>query len=249
MRLRFVLTLIFASVLLAACGRGQLLSAATETIEPSVTPDPCISPYLDEEVARVNDLMREFDDYSDLASHTPQAQLVQIIPELQRIQRAAEDQEVPACLDELKEYQLNHMNLVVQTLLAFVSQSDSQVINAGIAQAQQLHKQYEAEMARLLGVTLPAPADTDPLPATPEAGAPTVGTAANVGTTSVILLSAPDPNAGGVAELAGGGSTPAFGQTADGKWIQVEVPGQPGQKAWVDATLVVVSGTLPVVTP
>jgi hypothetical protein len=43
--------------------------------------------------------------------------------------------------------------------------------------------------------------------------------------------------------------TPAFGRTADGLWYQVEVPGQPGQKAWVSTAVVQISGEPPIVTP
>jgi uncharacterized protein YraI len=65
----------------------------------------------------------------------------------------------------------------------------------------------------------------------------------------VTLLSAPDETSGGVATLPAGAVTPAFGRTEDGKWFQVEVPGQPGQKAWVSTSLVQISGEPPIVTP
>jgi hypothetical protein len=55
-------------------------------------------------VAKVNALMREFDDYSALASNTPQAQLVVVVPELQRVLREVEDLSVPACLDTLSTF-------------------------------------------------------------------------------------------------------------------------------------------------
>ena len=101
--------------------------------------------------------MREFDDYSTLASSTPNAQMMNLIPDMQRIRREAEDQEIPACLSTLKQIQLAHMNTVLQTLLAFVGQADANTINAGIAQARDLHTKYDVEIARLLGITLPPP--------------------------------------------------------------------------------------------
>jgi len=108
--------------------------------------------------------MREFDDYSEIASNTPQAQLVVLIPEMQRILREAEDQSVPACLQTLKELQLTHMNIVVQTLMAFMSSADLNAVNQGITASRDLHNQYDIEMARLLGVTVVPQLTSTPTP-------------------------------------------------------------------------------------
>lgn len=150
--------LLFFSLLLAACGE-----------QAASTPDACLAENLPTEVDKVNKLMREFDDYSLLASSTPQAQLIQIIPELQRILRDAEDQTVPSCLNNLKQLQLDHMRIVVQTLIAFMSTTDDngvELINTGIAQARDLHEQYDMERGRLLGVTPAIPSTLTPV-ATP----------------------------------------------------------------------------------
>jgi hypothetical protein len=142
------------------------------------------------------------------------------------------------------------MNVVVKTLMAFMANADAQLIGAGITQAQQTHQQYDTEKARLLGVTLPAPPTYTSAPGTPGAGGtPALSFVTNIGTEAVVLRSSPDLNAGGIAMLEAGLTTVALGKTEDGAWIQVEVPGQPGQRAWVDARLVAVSGELPVVTP
>jgi hypothetical protein len=157
--------MILALALIApACSRGD---SSTETPVPvfSPTPDPCSSENLPGAVSEVNKLMREFDDYAELASNTPQAQLVVLIPEMQRILRQAEDQNVPACLDTLKKHQIDHMNFVVQTLMAFMSSADLNAVNQGISAARESHNLYDIEMARLLGVTLvPSPLPATPLP-------------------------------------------------------------------------------------
>ena len=88
---------------LAACGTGQTPAAIMETPASTSIPDPCSTENLPEEAAKVNNLMREFDDYATLASNTPQAQLSTVIPDLQRVLREAEDQPVPACLETLKK--------------------------------------------------------------------------------------------------------------------------------------------------
>jgi len=106
--------------------------------------------------------MRQFDDYATLASNTQQSQLVQVIPPLQAIRRAAEDQLVPSCLKDLIGFQLLYMNTTIQTLLAFQSNAKADVTNAGIAQARQYHGQYTLELARLLGLTVVAPPSVTP---------------------------------------------------------------------------------------
>lgn len=238
-------------LLVAACGGNE---PATATAVPSVpvtlTPDPCSEANLPAEVGSVNKLMREFDDYSALASNTPQTQLVVIIPEMQRVLREAEDQPVPACLNDLKGLQINHMRTVVQTLLAFIGSTDAAVINAGIAQARDLHTQYDMEMARLLGIPFTI-ATAVPTNLPPQPSATPTPMVTNSGTNELNLRNAPDFNAPAIAVLPVGGSTIALGRTADDQWILVQVPGQPEKNAWVYATVVQLSApieALPIVT-
>lgn len=82
-------------------------------------------------------LMREFDDASLLASNTPLDQLNPTIANLQRNRRNVEDLRVPSCLTTLKQYQLAHMNTVINTMLGFLSGADSESINQNIALARQ----------------------------------------------------------------------------------------------------------------
>ena len=237
-----------------------LTGGQTTAPEHTSTPDPCSAENLPGEVSNVHKLTREFDDYSTLASNTPQSQLVTIIPELQRVLRDAEDQRVPACLLDLKKFQLLHMNLVVQTLLAFVSSSNPEGVNAGITKAREAHTQYDIELARLLGLTIVVPTDSvsgqpqateDPnAETTPSFGSSPFVT--NPGPSGVYLRVAPDLNAQEAGALQLNSSAPALGRTEDNIWIQIEIPNQPGQTAWVYASLVQVSvpiDQLPVVTP
>ena len=107
--------------------------------------------------------MREFDDAAILASNVPRDQLSGSIANLQRIRREAEDEMIPSCLVKLKEYQIQHMNLVIGTLIAFMGGSNQQVLDQGIAIARQQHDQYVLELARVLGLTVvPAAAIATP---------------------------------------------------------------------------------------
>lgn len=192
--LRFIVIMLLCAIFITGCS-GNAPAASTPEIssteEPltptvsvsttrdSTTPDPCVSPQIEVEAQKVQNHMREFDDASTLASSVPQAQLSISIADLQRIRRAAEDEPVPACLATLKNYQISHMNSVINTLLAFMrsqdplaidcvdlqSNTEEEVVCQNIALARQQHDQYLVELARVLGVTL--------APATPGAETPT----------------------------------------------------------------------------
>jgi hypothetical protein len=134
--------------------------------EISSTPDPCSAGQIEDEVQKVHSHMREFDDASILASKLPRDQLTDSVAELQKIRREAEDQQVPACLTDLRKYQVEHMNSVINTLLAFIGGTDATTLEQGIAIARQQHDQYTLELARLLGLTV-VPA-TVPVLGTPD---------------------------------------------------------------------------------
>ena len=163
-------------MVLAGCGTPPATSvpspAATnepESVTPTVslTPDPCSSPQLEEEVQKVHAHMREFDDASVLASNMPREQLSDSISELQRIRREAEDEPIPTCLTDLKTSQVQHMNSVINTLIAFMGGADQQNLDQGISAARDQHDQYTLELAKVLGLTV-VPANTAAAPsATP----------------------------------------------------------------------------------
>jgi hypothetical protein len=156
-------------LLVAACG-NQTAATQAETSTTSVTQisssdeDPCSPQNMPATVQPVNDLMREFEDASQLASNLTTPQLPEVISNLQRIRRAAEDVPIPPCLGTLKTHQLNHMNLMIQTLLAFVGGADREALNSGLGRARQERDLYSLEIVRLLGIPL-VPITTTP-PAT-----------------------------------------------------------------------------------
>ena len=170
---RHLITLIVLSltIFLAACGNAtpetkHIIVTATimptevsVTIMPTevpatITPDPCSSENIEAEVQKIHKFMREFDDASSLAASRPRDQLTDAIAGLQKIRRDAEDQPIPACLGNLKTYQISHMNSVINTLISFMSGSDQQTVDQGIAQARDLHDKYTIELARVLGLTM-----------------------------------------------------------------------------------------------
>ncbi len=161
------------SSLLLAAGCGPSAPIPTNTPVPSPTAafqaDPCNSSKVRDTVKPLNDLVRQFDDYAELASNVLQSELVKVIPPMQAIRRAAEDQAAPSCLASLKQYALLYMDATIQTLETFQAKASANAIATGITQARQYHNQYAVELARLLGVTLPAPSATAPAIPSPAA--------------------------------------------------------------------------------
>ena len=172
-------------ILLAACGNANppatadvsataVEAEATSTVPPPSTAeatstlDPCGRPEIETEVQKVHKHMREFDDAAALASSTPREQLGTSISDLQRIRREAEDEQIPGCLTNLRKLQVEHMNTVISTLLAFMKGNvDDQTIQQAIGLAREQHDQYALELARTLGLTV-VPATMPPAPsATP----------------------------------------------------------------------------------
>jgi len=178
--LRFILTSLIVTIVLSGCGSTPApTSEATSTpliVEStpsavSVTPDPCLPGQVEAEVQKVHKHMREFDDASILASNMPREQLSDSVADLQRIRREAEDEQIPSCLTNLKAYQVEHMNSVINTLVAFIGGTDQQTLEQGIDVARQQHDQYTLELARILGLTV-VPASDGTLSAPSETPTP-----------------------------------------------------------------------------
>ncbi|RPI92606.1 MAG: hypothetical protein EHM40_02255 [Chloroflexi bacterium] len=151
--------------------------AITLTPTLTATPDPCSVENFQGTLMAFDQVSREFSDAFVLAQNTPAARLSTVIPDMQKIRRRAEDFAVPPCLTTLKEHQLGFMNTAIDvSLLLYSSFSGDpnqtltqEQVNGVVAQVNQLMtqasdyaRQYQTEMARLLGVTL------TPSPSTPE---------------------------------------------------------------------------------
>ncbi len=134
---------------------------------PGFQPDPCNPANIPTTIKPLNNLMRQFDDYAELASNVMQSELVKVIPVLQAIRRTTEDEAVPSCLAHLKSYALIYMDTTIQALLSFQSNASAGAIATGIAKTRQYHDMYTQEAADLLGVTLAAPSTAPAAATTP----------------------------------------------------------------------------------
>jgi hypothetical protein len=144
---------------------GRALGVAG--LNAGATPDSCLPANIGAPVNKIHALMREFYDASALVSQTPMDQLPLVIPSLQEIRRKAQDQVVPPCLEELKSLQINHMNLVIDTSMAFLNKADPDTLVYGITQSAKANEDYRREMARLLGVTYTPPEQKPAATSTP----------------------------------------------------------------------------------
>jgi hypothetical protein len=173
---------IVAAVLLIAVGIGSLVIAPpapspiptpTLTVPASPTLQACAPELIRPDVEKVDAIMQEFYDASALASQTPADRLLEVIPTLQEIRRRAEALKLSGCLDKLRSFQLSHMNMVINTMLAFMGNADQGTLVEGVVQARLLNEDYKKERARLLGETYIPPATATPRP-TPTTGTPQV---------------------------------------------------------------------------
>jgi hypothetical protein len=233
------------SLLLAVALSGCMSTPqATTQPSPTTTPDLCGPAAIAGEVDRAHKLMREFDDASLLGTNTPRDQLPPVISDMQRIRREAEDQIVPGCLAVLKQLQLAHMDTVINTLVSFLGGADQSALNQGAELARQQHNAYAIEYARLLGLTVVVPSTATPdlsSTATPLAATAITVIALNPGPQDINMYSDPSVDSTIVAVFFVNETARVMTQTPDRQWIQIQIPGQVDQLAWVQASLVTLS--------
>jgi hypothetical protein len=170
-------------------------------------------------------------------------------------------------LKSLKEFQLAHMNTLIQAMLSFMGGNEQEIVGQGILLSRQLHNQYMLELSKLMGATAVA-IPTNPIlmigtpvgavegdnedveeTNTPPPPTPNVPVVINPGPNSILMLITPSSDAQPVGILEIGQSALALGVSPDGLWIMIEIPNQPGQVAWVYTSVVQMqgSGTLTVI--
>lgn len=233
----FVIILIPA-LLLAGCAPE---STAVPTISPTqspiqtatptvtTTPNLCAPGNVQQQVALVHNLMREFDDTRDVANLTPQTQLGEMILKLSEIRRREEDVVVPSCVNDLHQSAVNYMNAVIGYLRLFMGGGDNTEIGRLIADSQSLRSFYDAERQRLNFSGTPMSIIPSPTPTA------FVVTATNNTAQNLNLRDQPSLEGNVVASMKVAESAPALGVDETGKWILIEYN---SQQVWVYAPFV-----------
>jgi hypothetical protein len=214
----------------------------TTPITPSG--ESCAPQNIAPEIDKANQLMRAFDDWSQIATSTPKEKLGSVIANLQAIRRQTQDNPVSECLVKLKEYQLVYMETVVNTLLSFLSGSNSTLLNQGVELARSQHDQYNAEVASLLSIDVVVTGTVTPTPVEAQQ-------VKNPGASPVNIREFPVDNASVLGILPPGKTVSALGKSLDGAWILVSIPDKPEKTGWIFASLLEIpdASILPQVTP
>jgi hypothetical protein len=140
--------------------------------------DLCAPEHIKDAANAVHRLMRAFDDSAQIAQNSAREQLTAPITALQAVRRQSEDLQVPACLSTLKNMQLAYMNAVITTLISFVGGAKADALNSEIILARTNRAAYNAELERLLGVTLTPAPTLRPLPTSANTAVPPTATTA-----------------------------------------------------------------------
>jgi len=255
-----LIVIVLSLVLLAACAAPATAPAApaptalppTSTAlppAPTATLDPCSPQLLPGEIDKVAAISNRFDDITFMAQSTPTEQLAAVIIKLQEIRFDAQDHPVPACLDALKQGQLDFMAAVVETMINFMGGETGPSIQDKIDASRQVRQGYDAELSRLLGIPYATP------PPLPTAAIKPTSTPAPVTATTkqdMYILLGPGLNYPAAGTFLVNQVTNATGRSEANDWVQLGIPGKPGEFGWVPVQLVQLSGALsdlPVVEP
>ena len=216
------------------------------------------------EIDRFTRLMSQFDDVSILAQITPKEQMAVVILKMQDIKHETENQKAPACLEALKDAQIDYLNVVIQTMFGFLGGASGERLNADILLSRELRQVYEEEKANALGVPYATPtARVALVPATPSAEGTTVTTGVPTGESTPVttqitatsledirIMQYPFAAAGQVGSLLTGQTVEVRGRLETNDWLLIVLPEAPDMGGWVFASFMQLSvemAELPVV--
>ncbi len=231
--------MVMIGLFLAGCAPAQ-----AQAVIPVTAVDRCAPEYIQAEIEQVAIFQRDFDDVSMLAQSTPQNQTAVVILELQRLRRSALDYDAPFCMNSLKEIQIQYMTGVITTLMRFMAGGDSESINQQLNTTRILRINYEAELARLMGVPYhtPTPFPTPVIPTptlTPTPVTMTISTEQDIN-----LFQGPGINYNVVGNFLRGQQALAYTRTENNEWVLIQLFDNPEVQGWVAVRLIKVDGDI-----
>ncbi len=210
---------------------------------PTATPNPCASENLLDEVAKVQDLVNEFQDSWVAANSTPQVMIILPILEMQAVRRDLQKLDVPACEEAIKTASLNYMNSTINYLVFFMANPDPTDENL-IASQQNGQVLWQVVLEEFNKVLTSAGLVSEELP---DIGITTPQTTdsgvivGNENTQGVNVRSQPNINAGIISRLAPGMQAIGLARNEPWDWLLVNLDGVIG---WVNTETVTTSAVI-----
>lgn len=239
-----VIAMIFAFVSCASPAANQPASQQVPAAQPTPTKDLCAPENIKGEIEKITVAQRDFDDISFLAQSTPQNQAAVVILELQRYRKVALDQKAPACLKALKENQIKYMTSVVATMMNFMVPGKTDLVSQQLTITRELRVNYDAELARLLGVKYETPT---PLPTQAPTAVPSEATPVALLITTeqdINIFQGPGVDYPVAGNFLVGQTAYAFTRTEKNDWVQVQLADKPEIQGWAAVHLIKINGDI-----
>ena len=207
---------------------------------PTATPDPCAAENLLDEVAKVQDLVNEFQDIWIVANVTLNTMMVFPIMEMQAVRRDLQKLDVPACEEAIKTASLNYMNSTINSLVLFMANPDPTDENLIASQqdSQVLWQLVLEEFNNILTSTGLVSEELPDIGITPPQTTDSGVIVGNESTQGVNVRSQPDINADIISQLEPGMQAIGLSRNEPGDWLLVNLDGVIG---WVSTEMVTTS--------
>lgn len=234
----------------ASPAANQTVNQQAPAALPTPTLDLCAPENVKGEIEKISIAQRDFDDISFVAQTTPPNQAAVVILELQRYRKVALDQKAPGCLKTLKENQIKYMTSVVATMMNFMVPGKTDLVSQQLTIARGLRVNYDAELARLLGVKYETPT---PMPTPQPTTVPSEATPVALLVTTeqdINIFEGPGINYKVAGNFLVGKTAYAFGRTEKNDWVVIQLVDTPEVQGWAAAHLIKIEGdinTLPLV--
>jgi hypothetical protein len=231
----------FIVLLFSACSN---LSPAVPTVTPAPpplptpTPDPCSKENILAQVENLQISVNEFKEVEVIANQIDVNSMVAVILRLQEIRFQMMREKVPVCLETFKSATNNYTGSVMNYLLIFINDPNSEDLGTAIESSQTQWQALINEFNNVLAIAgLEAQPVTESGNITPT---PTgvAATATNEGSSTASVYANPELNSEVVASLEKGTKAEVIGRTDASDWLQVKLNGITG---WVSAELVVIN--------
>jgi hypothetical protein len=210
------------------------------------------------EIEKIIRFMGKFDETSFLVINIPMTDnntsaFVDVILVLQETQRDAAGNNVPDCLQNLKETEINYMNAVILTSIGFMANnSKPEARQRQLQEARRLRELFEMEVAKQLGLkyvtATPAPTAIPTIALPTSTLAPV--TSKTINDLDIFVFQGPGTNYPAVGTFMHDQTTNVIGRNEAGDWLAIDVPSNPGNVGWVPKEVLALSGdfnTVPVV--